>query len=1125
MRRARLSVPLALLCGLSVLAGCRPGTALHSRYSNFRAYYNTYYNAERKLEEGEATLDQTDRPIDRTRLVELFPQARAQGGGSGGPFQEAIEKSAELLRDRPGSKWADDALLLIGKAYFYQNNVVGAEQKFRETAAAAEARGAPRLAAEARFWLGRTLAAAERYDEGVQVLQDATARPDADRRWQARLALALGELYARAGRWDVAAEALRAGADGVDDRDLAARGYLLLGQVEEKAADWDAAVEAYALADARAGTYETRYAARVGRALVLGLDAGRQDEALALVRQMRRDDKNYQRRAEVELVYARLLAAAGEADRADDRFRAVLYDEALAGSSVRGQAHYRLGEFFRDVRDDYVRAAAHFDSAATSLRSQALRPGERATRAALLDAPATAQTYSGIATTLRRIEEVDSLLALGALSDEDFAARIQQIEAERLRQFRLDQRRADRLREAGEFGGGLSTPGIGRDDRGSGRQSAGTTPATATGAEAGFLNFRDPTSVQAGRIAFVQVWGDRPRRPNWRRRAAIEASAIATTQGGGGGDLGLSDATESGLRPLDLSPVPRTPEKRDELTVELAGLRYQLGNAYFLSIGLPERAAALYRSILDEAPDGSAAVRARYALAEIETAEGRTAEAEALYRAVADNTVVPELALAARVRLGEVLPEPEVVDTSDAYDRIRAQWLEGDPVGAATAFVAVADAAPDLPNAPRMYFAAASAYTEWAVADSIDLLAPLPSMMRSTVLLPDSAFGAPRGPDAPEPGRSPLGRPGATPAESGTPVSGEAPVPGEAPLPADDEPAPASAAETDGSAAPTAAGDSAQPTVGDLRRGAETPVGPPAPDVPAAPESDVPAAGAAPRLDDYLAALVARYPGTAAAERAAALRSALPQPEPEVPDAPAETDAPDDPEPPVATVDPFADEPVYGYRGGRPIDLARGGFTWLTQQIPDPTAAQAVADAYGELGYRSGVFLRGAQFVVVVGQFETEADADNTIEEFPDGIELDEVEVVALDALAEPVGDAQGDEPDAAPPADDELPAAPPVPTFGLDGDAPIQPGAGGFTWRLRSSGSAVELYGASEMLRRQGVRGGTLTVGDAVWLVVGQFETAADAEAARDALPDVATDEEPVVVPLQPPPPADGGF
>ncbi|MDX1420955.1 MAG: tetratricopeptide repeat protein, partial [Rubricoccaceae bacterium] len=391
--------PTGPLAGLSLLlllatvaTGCRQGTFFGERYNNFRAYYNTFYNARKAFEEGEEQLVRLDERIDRSRFLPVFADVPSEGGGAraggtGGPFQSAIDKSADLLRERPDSKWADDALLLIGRSYFYQRNLVGAEAKFRETIAAAEERGQGELTDEARYWLGRTLAAQERYEEAVSVIEEGLAREGLARRWRARMQLALAEQYVQQREWAAAAEALRAGLDDLRDADLAGRASFLLGQVLEAGGDVDGAAEAYRAVERYRPYYELLYAAQLSRARVLGLDAGRHDEALALIRRMRRDDKNFQNRAEVELTYARLLAAAGRHDEARDRFEALLYEieegEEFAGVSVpRSETHYYYGAFYRDRLDDYVRAAAYLDTAATGLRTD---PGREAlvTRAAL----------------------------------------------------------------------------------------------------------------------------------------------------------------------------------------------------------------------------------------------------------------------------------------------------------------------------------------------------------------------------------------------------------------------------------------------------------------------------------------------------------------------------------------------------------------------------------------------------------------------------------------------------------------------------------------------------------------------------------------------------------------------
>ena len=245
--------------------------------------------------------------------------------------------------------------------------------------------------------------------------------------------------------------------------------------------------------------------------------------------------------------------------------------------------------------------------------------------------------------------------------------------------------------------------------------------------------------MQAGQVAFAQRWGDRPLVPGWRRLAAVQAGNVsaergtvsATVQGG----LGLGQ----GPPPLDLNAVPRTPAKRNELITELSGLRYELANAFFLSLGRADTAAVLYRAILSETPDLPVAVRARYALAEIERAAGRDDVARPLYESVAAADT-SALGRSSRLRLG--LEAPAVagpVETSAAYDAARARWRDGDPLGGAQALVAVGDARPDAEVAPRAYLAAAAAYLDWAGADSLARVAPLPDSLVSRVLLETSA--------------------------------------------------------------------------------------------------------------------------------------------------------------------------------------------------------------------------------------------------------------------------------------------------------------------------------------------------------------------------------------------------
>ncbi|MEO0558495.1 MAG: tetratricopeptide repeat protein [Bacteroidota bacterium] len=1110
MRAASLlrSVGSVVVVGLVasvVLSGCRPGTALHSRYNDFRAYYNAYYNAERKLEEGEETLQARNQRIDRGRLIELFPTGLASGRGE--TFQETVDKSAELLRDRPSSKWADDALLLIGKAYFYQRNFVGAEQKFRETAEAAEVRGEPRLADEARFWLGRTYAVTERYDDGVAILQDALAQTEISPRWRAQILLALGELYGRAERWEDAAAAIREGLETVGDRELAARAYVLLGQVEEASGTWDAAAEAYAMAARRAPAYELEYAARLNEALVLGLDAGRSEEALERIRAMRRDDKNFQQRAEVELAWARIQAASGDLEGANRRFRDVLYEETLAGGQVRGEAHYRFAEFHRDFARDFVRASAHFDTAATALPN---RPDAsvRLSRSAIRDPQRVADTFTSIAETSQRIAEIDSLVALASLSEDAFAARIAEIEAERLRVFLEEQRRTNQLRANEAF---RDTEGRGVGQQPSGE---GSEPANAI---AGFLGHRDPATVQAGQIAFEQAWGDRPLVPNWRRRAAVEASALAVSGETGEVQAQTQRPTGQGPPPLDLSAIPRTPAQQQELGVELAELRYELANALFLSLGRADSAVVLYRQILDETPDAPVAPRARYALAEVEYAEGRTEAATPLFQDVIEADPESELAQAARIRLGiePVEEEPderaEVEDPSIAlFAEARRQWGEGDPLRAMMTFIALGEANPDAPMAPRAFLAGAAAYADFARGDSLLLIAALPdslspALFRDTLSTELAEQEAPSSTAEPEDSDGALGDEGAL---------GETNDGLEADVDSDDELVPRRQVPR-----PVSAPDDEERIDADdeellARSQSPRPVRVPddedlqpseAPDV----DDDIDTEGRIVVDDDMdppFQGDVSDSPEERQLEADSLVTSELETPERVAPEGALPSDSllavPAAMDSRAGTVDSTAVlEGLVGQDSGMAVDslavesLVADSLAADSLQVP-AAPAFTLADYLNALAERYPGTIEAEQAQALAEALpRAEKPAALEVPEPPADLDREEGHAAA----PEPDEEVDSDEP---PPE----PVAPPVDLdanpYGTFGDQPLMPEVGGFTRRTNGLADAVE---ASELVRQlvdEGFRAAVATDGRDVFVVVGQYPSDKDLAIATAELP-----------------------
>ncbi len=722
-----------LLAG--ILSGCSSSSFLGRQFDDFRAYYNTFYNARRAFEEGRRAIEtQQNQPIDLTTYLTLFgPPARTANAAA---FNKAIEKSAEVVRRHPQSKWADDALMLIGKSYYYLGNYAGAAQKFREVIALG---GTQEL--EARFWLARALGAAHAYNEAQRALQEVLAREDLPAVWQSRFLLLQADLYVQQARWEEARQSLEAGLRRVPDRSLGARGYFLLGQVCETLQDYSCAYAAFDRVHRYRPDYELAYAAAWQAIRIRGLylDA---EAALEQLRRMERDDKHFAHRAELTYLRARIYQAMGAVEDARALYNWLLYESDADVSRIRGRVYYALGQLYKDVFQDYVLAAAYFDTAATALRSshQVRRRTEATptlqTPFALTNVQELAQVFGQFARIRREVQRLDSLLYLGTLDEEAFAAFVLELRRRRARELEAQRRRSGQREAEQRF-----------LQRRLAQPMRGTEQAAATvDRDAGFLFHRDPVRVQENRARFFERWGRRPLVPNWRRRAAIQGLAmVERTRAGELLEEAETETTEE-LPPVDVSEVPRDSIRQAQMRAERARLRYELGNVLFLSMQQPDSAAYWYRLVILEDADQPVAPRAYYALAEVQRSLGDTLTAQVLLKTLLERYPDTPLTSQIRLRQGASSPRRAAPDTlaqaEAAYAQAVKAWRQGAYQQALQQLVDAAARYSETPVAPRALLAVGYVWRDMLdrglLHDSLWLPLSVPEPLRRVLRHQDS---------------------------------------------------------------------------------------------------------------------------------------------------------------------------------------------------------------------------------------------------------------------------------------------------------------------------------------------------------------------------------------------------
>jgi TolA-binding protein len=114
--------PIFAVLSLTLFASC-------SVWDSFTAYFNTYYNAGRLYAEAEDevwTMQET-KETGHNLLTTFNISA-----GTKAKFAAVIEKCSKLLQYHPDAGLVDDALMMIGKSYYYENEYQKAERKFHE---------------------------------------------------------------------------------------------------------------------------------------------------------------------------------------------------------------------------------------------------------------------------------------------------------------------------------------------------------------------------------------------------------------------------------------------------------------------------------------------------------------------------------------------------------------------------------------------------------------------------------------------------------------------------------------------------------------------------------------------------------------------------------------------------------------------------------------------------------------------------------------------------------------------------------------------------------------------------------------------------------------------------------
>lgn len=303
------------------------------------AYFNTYYNAQTLFGQAETeVMTQLDsRPGGRTWLAPFVIQA-----GTRTKLESVIEKCSKLLQYHPDSKLVDNALLMIGKSYYYEDDNQQAMRKFNEIIS-----GYPdgSCAVEARLLLAyaqyRMKARIDARTTALAVVE--LAKKEDQPEMTARASLVLGQMAQEDKDYAGAREYFDQAAEFGATPDQRSAASLMSAEMYRKMEKYREAEEAYGRAEKASNTYAGEYRGKIG-ALRMQVKQGRYEDALQGLRLLRADAKNKEFFGEIELEVANTYREMGDLPTAVEHYTIV--DTTYPRTEVSARSYFALGDLF-----------------------------------------------------------------------------------------------------------------------------------------------------------------------------------------------------------------------------------------------------------------------------------------------------------------------------------------------------------------------------------------------------------------------------------------------------------------------------------------------------------------------------------------------------------------------------------------------------------------------------------------------------------------------------------------------------------------------------------------------------------------------------------------------------------
>jgi len=340
-----LLLPVFLFCGCGV-------------WNDFTTYFNIYYDTADNFDQAEQLIKQ--------QKVDLFSNEDIPLPGTAGQLlSKVIEKASKILQFHSQSSYVENALMLLGKSFYYQKDYLKAVRKFQELITSHPNSS---FVLESQLWIGKSQLRLRQFDAALKTMDavrdEAVSKKESDIYEDAYLEEIKYRVVTE--DYDIAISLINEFLKVSTNSEINAKVSFELGKLYSKQNSTQNAIVAFQNVFNYSPTYDVTLDTRIELAKALRKN-GDPQKALDMMQSMRKEAKYTDVFHRIDLEMALSLI---DLKRIDEGIQTLVkIDTSFSATTSAGSARFELGKVFETKIPIYDSAFTYYMKASMSAGS------------------------------------------------------------------------------------------------------------------------------------------------------------------------------------------------------------------------------------------------------------------------------------------------------------------------------------------------------------------------------------------------------------------------------------------------------------------------------------------------------------------------------------------------------------------------------------------------------------------------------------------------------------------------------------------------------------------------------------------------------------------------------------